>query len=242
MYNWLLIGVLIFLGFHILNGYRKGFIRIALSMLALIATIVAVAVLSPYVSKFLNENTEVHTRIQKKAEEFIVEALEGEVDGLVASETEKRENQIQIISKLPLPKALKETLGENNNSEIYNLLGVGSFGEYLSSYLAYMILNAISFAATFVVVGFLIQCLVFMADILSKLPVINELNKLAGIVVGFAKGIIVLWILCLFVTAFVGTEIASSILGMIEDSVLLSFVYNNNYLMMIVTNLVKVLL
>lgn len=242
MYNWLLIGVLIFLGFQILNGYRKGFVRIALSMVALIATIVAVSVLSPYVSKFLNENTKIHTRIQEKAEGFIVEALEGQVDNLVITEAEKREDQIQIISKLPLPKALKETLGENNNSEIYHLLGVNSFGEYLSSHLAYMILNAIAFVGTFIVIGFLIQCIVFMADLLSKLPVINGFNKLAGTIMGLTKGLIILWILCLFVTAFVGTEIGKSVLGMIEDSIVLSFIYNNNYLMLLITNLVKVIL
>ncbi len=242
MYNWLLIGVLVFLGFQVLNGYRKGFIRIALSMLALIATIVAVSVLSPYVSKFLNENTTIHSRIQEKAGDFITEALEGKIDESVAAESEKRENQIQIISKLPLPESLKETLGENNNTEIYHLLGVDSFGEYLSSYLAYMILNAIAFIATFVVVSFLISCIVFMADLLSKLPVINELNKLAGIFMGLLKGLIILWVLCLFVTAFVGTEIGRSLLDMIEDSVLLSFIYNNNYMLTIVTNLVKVLL
>lgn len=242
MNNWLLIGVLIFLAFHILNGYRKGFIRIALSMMALIVTIVAVAVLSPYVSKFLNENTQVHIKIQEKAEEFIAEALKGQVDDLVSGEMENRENQIQIISKLPLPKTLKETLGENNNSEIYRLLGVSSFPEYLSSYMAYMILNAIAFIGTFVVVGFLIQCIVFMADLLSRLPIINGINKLAGIFIGFAKGVIVLWVLCLFLTAFMGTETGGSLLTMIEDSLLLSFIYNNNYLLAIITNLVKILL
>lgn len=242
MYNWLLIGVLIYLGFQILNGYHKGFIRIALSMVALIITIVAVSVLSPYVSKFLSENTELYNKVQEKAEALIVEGLEEQADNILVSELENREKQIEIISKLPIPKTLRDSMGENNNSEIYQLLGVNSFSEYLSSYLAYIILNAIAFAATFVVVGFLIQCVVFMADLLSKLPIINGINKFAGILIGLAKGIVVLWILCLFVTAFVGTGVGSLVLAMIEDSLLLSFIYNHNYLLEIITNLVKILI
>ena len=49
----LLIAVVAFLALCTLNGYRKGFLKIALSMAAMIATIIIVGILNPYVSRFL---------------------------------------------------------------------------------------------------------------------------------------------------------------------------------------------
>ena len=49
--------------------------------------------------------------------------------------------QRMMIEQMELPQPMKDALLENNNSEIYHLLGADSFFEYVGSYLTSMILN-----------------------------------------------------------------------------------------------------
>ena len=236
--NLLLIGVLIFLALCILNGYRKGFLKIALSMAALVATIVIVAFLNPYVSKFLMENTGLYETLHESTTEFVTEIFETQVDIPINTRTD----EVFAIDHLTLPKAIRERLIEDNNSVVYDALGVSEFEEYLSGYLACMILNAISFIGTLIIAGFLVKVVFVMADIIEKVPGIKGMNKFAGMLLGFLQGIVIIWRGCLVVTAFGATKTGQEIFGMIQDSVLLSFIYNNNCLLLLVGNILKLLL
>ena len=53
--------------------------------------------------------------------------------------------QRSIIEEMELPEQLKDALLENNNSEVYEALGVSSFTHYVSRYLANSLINIISF-------------------------------------------------------------------------------------------------
>lgn len=236
--NMLLIGVAAFMALCIFNGYRKGFLKIALSMAALVGTIIIVSILNPYVSKFLMDNTGLYEVLHESTSEFVTEIFESQID----KEINTRTDEVFAIDHLTLPKAIREKLIEDNNSVIYDALGVSEFEEYISRYLACMILNAISFIGTLVIAGFVVKVIFVMADIIEKVPGIKGMNKLAGMLLGFLQGIIIIWIACLVVTAFGATKTGQEILSMIQDSVILSFIYNNNCLLLLVGNILKLLL
>lgn len=236
--NMLLIGVAAFMALCIFNGYRKGFLKIALSMAALVGTIIIVSILNPYVSKFLMDNTGLYEVLHESTSEFVTEIFDTQIDTAISTRTD----EVFAIDHLTLPKAIREKLIEDNNSVIYDALGVSEFEEYISRYLACMILNAISFIGTLVIAGFMVKVIFVMADIIEKVPGIKGMNKLAGMLLGFLQGIIIIWIGCLVVTAFGATKTGQEILSMIQGSVILSFIYNNNCLLLLVGNILKILL
>lgn len=233
--NILLIGVIAFLALCVLNGYRKGFLKIALSMVAMIATIIIVGILNPYVSRFLMEKTGLYETLKESTEEFVDDIFETEINVAISTRTD----EVFEIDHLALPKSIREKLIEDNNSVIYEALGVNGFKDYISSYLACMILNAISFIGTLLIAGFLVRVVFVMADIIERVPGIKGMNKTAGMVFGFLQGIIIVWIACLVVTALGATKTGQQILEMIHDSAVLSFIYNNNCLMLLVGNILK---
>ena len=132
-----------------------------------------------------------------------------------------------------------DLLVENNNSEIYHLLGVDSFADYLVSYLANSVMNIVCFLAVFAAVYALIRVLVTALDIISHIPVIHGLNQILGGVVGAAVGLFVIWILMLFITAFQTTPAGGMLMDQIAGSAFLSFLYRNNMLSMIALETVK---
>lgn len=235
--NILLIGVIVFLALCVFNGYRKGFLKIALSMVAMIATIIIVGILNPYVSRFLMEHTGLYETIKEGTQEFVDDIIDTELNVAISTRTD----EVFAIDHLTLPKAIREKLIEDNNSVIYEALGVNGFKDYVSSYLACMILNAISFIGTLLIAGFLVRVVFVMADIIERVPGIKGMNKMVGMVFGFLQGIIIIWVACLVVTAFGATKTGQQILEMIHDSTVLSFIYNNNCLMLWVGNILKLI-
>ena len=64
--NWLLIGVLAVIIICVMYGYWKGFIRILFSLISIVVLVAFVTISTPYIAKFLEENTSLQTTIEEK--------------------------------------------------------------------------------------------------------------------------------------------------------------------------------
>ena len=220
--NWLAIVVGIYLAAMILYGHYRGFIRLAVSAVSLIATLILVQMAVPHVTDFLKN----HTQLYSSFEESMAEAF-----GLGAGEEiQGTAGQRALIEDLPLPKQLKDSLLENNNGEVYQMLGVDTFTAYVGRYLANSILSTITFLVLFVLIFALFRIITIWLDLVARLPVLCGMNKIAGAVLGGLEGLFFLWIAGLFVTVFSATDIGGKILAQIESSAWLSFLYDNNLL------------
>jgi hypothetical protein len=64
---------------------------------------------------------------------------------------------------------------------------------------------------------------------------------LGGIACGAVHGLMILWILCIVVTIFSWTQAGQWVIAQINEDALLSFLYDNNYLLTTLTNMGKML-
>lgn len=228
--NWLLLVVILLLAGFAFKGRQDGFIRTVFSIFsAIIALVIAVAA-GPAVSKNLQNND----KLMSKVTEQVAKVLPIE-------ETADMTKQIEAINKLKLPESLKKSLTENNNSEVYKALVVKDFKNYVSRYVSVVIVNAASFVLVFLLLRIALWVLSRVLDLVSRLPIINGLNRTAGLLVGLLHGLIIIWILCIVLTMFSSTETAKIFYSCINDSRILSSIYNNNLLMKAVTDIAKVL-
>ena len=73
---------------------------------------------------------------------------------------------------MPIPQFLKDALLENNNTAIYEELGVvTTFPEYVAAYISRMLLNVVSFLVTFLIAIILVSALMYAVNIIGELPV-----------------------------------------------------------------------
>ena len=137
MENWLPIAVGVFWGGMILYGHYRGFIRQAVSMAALLVTLVVVDLSMPYVTDYLKNSTFVYQAFETgvKNATGVNEQMESSVPA----------QQRMIIESLNLPEQIEEALLENNNTEIYEILGVDRFTDYISGYLTNAFINIVGF-------------------------------------------------------------------------------------------------
>lgn len=232
--NWLQTAVGIYLLGMVLYGHYRGFLRLAVSMTALVVTLAAVHVAMPYVGTFIRDKTPVYGWIVDN----VSDALDIR-DNAAPDDGRMSEEQERFIEEMRLPDDLKKLLIENNNGDVYDLLGVDAFAGYIGNYLANVIINFIGFVILFLVIYTALKLLAKALDLVAKLPVLSGMNQLAGALLGGLQGLFFLWLASLPVTAFATASWATAILDQIEASSWLSFLYHYNLISHLALGIVR---
>ncbi len=208
----------------IVNGYRKGFLRIVISLLGIILVIAAVTVVSPHISDYLINHTKTYDSVKQKVIS-VFEEDNSKLDNSVP------QNQTLTIESYDLPDILKTSLIKNNTAQMYQSLMVTIFEDYIAGYLAKLIINAISFIGMFLMLTIFLWFVLFSADIIARIPIIKGLNKILGAAAGFVKALIIVWVFFFVVIIFFGNEIGNTMMTEVKDSQFLSFLFNCNILL-----------
>lgn len=252
--NGLLIATCVLCVVCIIVGFVRGFIKIVASLAATVATIALVMFLTPYVSEGILKWTPLESVVQEKCinamvtdetpgieketEGIDLEALgitEEDIQNVIGNIEIPREKQIELIEQANMPEIFKDLLLENNNSEVYQALGVTTFGEYIGSYLAKLIADIAAFLLTLFVVTVVVRSIVYALGIIGDLPVIGGLNRVAGGILGMATGLLIIWVAFIVITLLYSTNVGRTCFKDIAASRLLTFLYKNNVLLNFVT-------
>ncbi len=236
MENWLSVIVGVYLIGMVLYGHHRGFIRLVVSMLALVLSLTIVRVSLPAVTGYLKENTGLQQTISESMKKSI--GLQAE-EGSDETTSEVPSVQRTVIEKLDLPQTMKNALIENNNSEMYQMLGVQAFTDYIGSYLANKILNSVGFVILFAAVYVAMKLIVGWLDIISRLPILSGINKTAGALMGGIQGLVFVWLACILITAFSGTSWGLMLSQQIEASKWLSYLYSHNFINLMVLGVLQ---
>ena len=222
-WTWLGIAVLALIAAACIMGFRKGFVKEIVSVFFMLISFLLVWAVNPYVNTFVKEYTPVYDTIQDKCQTLVSEQIGNK-------KTLDKEEQNQVMENMELPDLLKNALVENNTAETYRYLAVSTFTEYISDSLAVMAVNGISFLISFVLSAAVIKLLGFILNVLTKLPVINGINKIAGAAVGGIKCIIFIWIAFLVLTLLCNTTLGQQGMALIQQDAFLNFLYSQNVL------------
>lgn len=239
--HWLEIIAAVYLIGMVLYGHYKGFIRLSVSALALVITLITVRIAMPYAADWLKNETPVYETVKNGMEKAVGldELLAGQEEKTEAPAKEYEDYNRTMIEGLKLPEQLKRYLEESNDGEVYQMMGAEALGNYVGSYLADTIINIIVFIVLFLLVFILLHVAVIWLDLIAKLPILSGMNQIAGAVLGGAEAVVFLWIGCLVFTALSGTEFGAAVMGQINSSPWLSWIYDHNMLSYFVIGLIR---
>jgi uncharacterized membrane protein required for colicin V production len=214
-----------------LIGLKVGFIKTVFSLVSLILALVLTIWISPVVKEFLLENERIYNGISHGIEKMLP----------FGDEEVEAEDQTSAIEKLKLPKSIKDSLIKNNTAQSYESLVVKTFKGYVSDYLTGIIIRALAFSITFIIIFILLWVLCIALNLISKLPVLNSLNKSMGLLAGLAQGLIIVWLFFIVLTVFGSTALGRDVMELVGESEILSILYNNNFLLRFITSATKTL-
>lgn len=114
--------------------------------------------------------------------------------------------------------------------------GIGNFlqGSYINVLMAFILLAVLRI---FHRIGKLI---LDSCKLVSKLPVIHSLDKVAGMILGFVEAIIFIWLVFLFIAVMNPFGIQEWLMEQVNQSVFLSLLYKTNGLILILQNFLKI--
>ena len=221
--NYLLIVVLTTIAFGMIKGYRKGFLRLAVYLAGLIMVILLVTKISPYVSDFLINNTDVYTDVKDKIIDMYLNQTGNE-------SAFSQNNEVETIQGFGLPEIISTALITNNTEDMYTKLAVALFEEYIAGYLAKLVIKAGSFVGLFIILVIGMFCLFTAIKIIEKIPVLRTFNRCLGMIAGAGMVIVFVWVFFIAIMIFFGDSLGSWMLTQVKSSIFLSFLFNNNYL------------
>ena len=232
--NWLLILALAIIGIFAFIGWKVGFVKSVFSLVSTIAVIIITILISPIVTNILKNNESISEGIRTKLE--LVIDLSGIAENL---STEEEKDPLVFIENLELPASIKDTIKDSLTNTMKEKRGVAedfvgdklnSLEQYICELFTDIILNALGFFITFILAAIGMAVLCFVLDLISKLPVLHQINTLAGAAVGALEGMVILWIAFIVITMLGSTEFGQNCLTMIGESEILSFLYDSNVL------------
>lgn len=223
-WTYLGIGALVLILISCVIGYRRGFVKEAVSTLFVILALVIVWFINPYVNQFLRNHTPVYEKVSENCHNLIDSAAEGSgiMDGAA---------QEAFLEKLDLPGIFTHALEANNNSSVYQSLGVTRFVDYVAEFLAAALVNALSFLISYILATIMINLLAYVLNLFASLPVIRGINKVAGALLAGGKCVLYIWIAMIVVTLLYETKVGQSLYEMIRNDTVLSYLYDHNVLM-----------
>ena len=226
--SWLLIVVLAILAVNALYGFKRGLIRTIFSFCSLLIAIVLTIWINPMVGDMMKNNDKFYNGVIQKVEKMLPDQSREE-----NIKEKDNDNKSTYINKLPFPKSLKRTLMKKESD--YRDLAFDSFRDYISHYVADIIINALAFILTFAIMTAILWAACFMLNIISKLPILNQINKLAGMMAGLLQGLVIVWLFFILLTVLGSSKFGQDTLRMIGEDDILSLIYNNNILLGFIT-------
>lgn len=179
-------------------GAMKGLIKMLLSLGSTLAAIVVAFFLQPIVSSVLKEHTGLFDLIKSKISEN--------------------------FNLVEMPLSDMKVIGEKSGVEAV-LKDLEKIGVDKLSNVAMQIA---SFLITFIVVVVVFLAITFILSGIGKLPVIKEVNKFAGAIIGGVVAVVLVWIGMLFLTYWFSTGQQKEILTLIQKSMIAKYIYQFN--------------
>lgn len=221
--NWVLILVLLTLAFSVIEGYRKGFLRIVYSLVSWIIVLVFVAWAAPHIDHFLLENTSIYESVEAHCEEAVRQSAKERTQ----TEMEGKESELSELG-VKVPDSVINGILEKTSGAADEFLEESGVYEQIAQGLAGFVMEGISFVTALIFAWILVHIISQVLGIVSHIPIIKGINRLLGLFAGGIKGLLLVW-LGFYIIALCSTgETGSTLVSYIHDNQFLTFLYENN--------------
>lgn len=191
-----------------ITGYKKGFVKSVWKIAALIVTVVLVLALKTPAINYIS-GTEFAAALNEKIGETVNIPQGGGVN---------------IAEVLNLPEFMRGDVNNQISSSI-----VSSVNDTVNSSLTNIFLTIIVSVALFIIIRILLTAVFMVINGVSKAPVINGVNRMAGGLLAAVNIVFAVFIALALVSLFAPAD--SSLFEMIENTYAVKYLYNYNILL-----------
>lgn len=186
-------------------GYKQGLVKSGIKILSFfIAIIVAFALYKP-VSKLIINNTSIYNNIKN----VMIEKIK--------PEDMDKEQEVDVGDNVAL-----KIMGEATNTI-----------EEIAETFTIKLIETVTLLLIFLIAKIALRFVTALTDLITKLPLLKQVNKLGGTVYGIIKGIILVYTI-LAVVYLITPLLQNNIAEDINKSIITKTLYNNNLILYII--------
>ena len=189
--------------------YKKGLVKLAVGLIAVLAAIILALILYKPVSNIIIKNTD----IDEKIENAMINNFSADSNG---------NGEVRYVGILDyLEKYVDDAINKTQNEIVYETAGT----------MAIKIVNTAVLLGIFLIVRIVLQLLTFVSDIITSLPIIKQFNEVGGVLYGIAKAILIIYVILAILFFVIFATENATISNAIADSFITKFLYEHNLLL-----------
>ena len=186
-------------------GYKRGLVKVAFKLCTFFIAIILAFMLYKPVAKIVIENTNID------------ETIESKITDKILPEGKTKTDEVDLSESLP-------TIILKNSENT-----VQSIAKSCSNTL----IETACLVLIFIITKIVLKFVTALADLIAKLPILKQFNKLGGTIYGIIEGLFIVF-LGFAVISLIAPMLDVSVLEAINSSTLGSICYNNNILLKII--------
>lgn len=181
-------------------GYKKGLVKVAVSMIAFLVAILITVVLYRPIANLIIDNTDLDEKLQQMVEKNL--------DSVTANR--KMENNEEGITKSILDGAKKEIVPGTSRTIAINIF------------------YGITMIALFIVSRLLLILINLLADTITSLPILKQFNEAGGIAYGLLRGMIIVYVILIIINILISLDSEGNINNILQSSIITKNLINYN--------------
>lgn len=217
-----------------LNGIIRGLIKTLFGLTSLLVAVILTWMLTPMISHVVIEQTSFDEIISEQ----VVELLN--IEEMLITNLDTTE-AVRTLNDLSLPGNVVESLVENYSPQLINHFNIDSIADYVGASLSVMAVKALVFVVIFIVIIIALNAIATLLDLIARLPVLKQLNRLGGLGIGLLIGVLIVWVAGIGLSFIISIQSTEALSELIEASILAKIFYYNNPLQNYVMNIQSLL-
>ena len=188
-------------------GYKQGLIKSAIKILSFFIAIAVALILYKPVSSLIIKNTNIDEKISST----------------ILENTKIQGNDSTENSSNAIIENVSNKIIDNANNTI----------EDIANMFTVKIIEVVVILLLYIIARIVLRFITALTDLITKLPILKQIDKTGGIVYGFLKGIIIVHIL-LCIIYLISPVMKNNLSNEINNTLITKHIYNNNILLKIV--------
>ena len=201
--------IIVIIPLNIFLCYKKGLVKLAVGLIAVVVAIILAVALYKPVSNLVMEKTGINEKIENLIiENFSAKTSEGQ--------------EVRYVGLIDyIEKYATDAVNKTQNEIVYETAGT----------LAVKVTNVIVLLAIFIVVRALLLLLTFVSDMITSLPLIKQCNEVGGVVYGIIKALLIVYVILAILFFVVLVSGNTQISDIVSSSYITKFLYEHNIIL-----------
>jgi len=189
--------ILVIVAASVIYGFYRGFVQTILSVACCLLSVLLAFTFGPKLAAAVSNYQGVSSSLATYTDAV---ARVGDYELASVPVSQLNDGIIgQVLSSVTLPAPIASILENNLKGQVFSGTGLNTVNDYVSNTVVAVAINVLSFIVCFAVSYLILSIVISLIQHVFKLPLLRQLDWLAGGIFGLVRGVLIVYVLFLLI-------------------------------------------